>query len=148
MKYKKLNPTEKRVYEQAKKLTDEMGYILWDIEFLKEGAEWYLRVLIDSEEGITIEDCEKVTKPLDDWLDKEDFIKESYIFEVGSAGLGRELKTAEHLEWALNEQVEIKLIRPVDAEKIIIGELTAYTADTINNIPLDNISKIRIYENF
>ncbi|GHU54774.1 ribosome maturation factor RimP [Clostridia bacterium] len=149
MKRKKFNPTEKRVYEKAKELTDEFGYDLWDVEFVKEGAEKYLRVLIDKEDGISIEDCEKITKPLDKWLDAEDFISESYIFEVGSAGIDRDLRTEEHFEWAIGEQVQVKFIRPVNNEKEIIGILQSYNTDTIIidncEFKIENISRIRLW---
>jgi ribosome maturation factor RimP len=152
-----LNKTEKRVYEKAKQLTDEMGYVLWDVEFVKEGAEKYLRVLIDSENGITIDDCEKLTKPLNDWLDVEDFIAESYIFEVGSAGLVRELKNDEHLEWARGEDVEVKFIRPQELPnkekvKTYVGKLNDFGNEYIKiddvEFGTENISKIKTYLEF
>ena len=91
MKLKKFGATEKKVYDLIKPITDELGYYLWDVSYVKEGAMWYLRVFIDRDEGITIDDCEKVTEPVNKILDEADPIAQSYMLEVGSAGLEREL---------------------------------------------------------
>ena len=90
MKYKKFGATEQRVYDLIKPITDELGYYLWDVSYVKEGAMWYLRIFIDQDEGITIEDCEKVTEPVNQILDEKDPIPQQYMLEVGSAGLERE----------------------------------------------------------
>lgn len=146
MKYKKLSPLEHRVYQKAKELTDEFGYILWDVDFAREGSERYLRVLIDSEDGISISDCEKITKPLDKWLDEEDFIEESYIFEVGSAGLGRDLKTEEHLKHSIGKEIEIKLYSPDNGSKEVQGFLIDAQKEYIivdgKKYLIENIAKI------
>ena len=85
MKLKKYGNTEQKVYDLVKPITDELGYFIWDVSFVKEGALWYLRIFIDRDEGITINDCEIVTRPVSDMLDKEDPISQSYILEVCSA---------------------------------------------------------------
>ena len=98
MKFKKFGGTEQKVYDLIKPITDELGYYLWDVCYEKEGAMWYLRVFIDQDEGITIADCERANAPISDILDEKDPIAQSYMLEVGSAGLERELVKEEHFE--------------------------------------------------
>ena len=102
---------------------DEMGYYLWDIEFVKEGADKYLRITLDNEEGITIEDCEKFHRAIDPILDEADPISEAYILEVSSPGIERELKTAAHIEACEGWDVEVKLYAPVNGTKTFRGVL-------------------------
>lgn len=104
---------------------------IYDVEFVKEGSDFYLRAFIDKEGGVTIEDCELVSRAMNEKLDAEDFIKEAYIFEVSSPGLGRVLKKDRHLEYSLGEEVEIKLFEAVDAAKEYVGILKAYDKQTI-----------------
>jgi len=122
MKLKKFGGTEKKVYDLVKPVTDELEYYLWDICYVKEGAEWYLRIFIDRDEGITIQDCETVNAPVNKILDEADPIQQSYILEVGSAGLERELVREEHFEVCRGDKVRIRFIRNVDGEK----EISAY----------------------
>ena len=117
MKLKKFGATEKKVYDLIKPITDELGYYLWDVSYVKEGAMWYLRVFIDRDEGITIDDCEKVTEPVNKILDEADPIAQSYMLEVGSAGLERELLKEDHFEVCQGDKVRIRLIRSIDGEK-------------------------------
>ncbi|MGN0677008.1 MAG: ribosome maturation factor RimP [Ruminococcus sp.] len=131
MKFKKFGNTERKIYDLVKPITDELEYFLWDISFVKEGAVWYLRVFIDRDEGISIEDCETVTAPVSDMLDREDPIEQSYILEVGSAGLERELVREEHFEACIGDTVQVRLIRAVDGEKDIIGTLLSADRDKI-----------------
>ncbi len=91
MKMKKFGGTEKVVYDLVKPIADEQGYSIWDVSFEKEGAYWYLRVFIDHPDGIDIEDCEKMTRPVNAAVDAADPIAQAYVLEVGSAGLEREL---------------------------------------------------------
>ena len=90
MKLKAFGATEQRIYNAVKPIADEFGFQIWDVRFEKEGACWYLRIFIDQESGITIEDCEKMTEPVNKLLDEQDPISQNYILEVGSAGLERE----------------------------------------------------------
>jgi ribosome maturation factor RimP len=105
---------------------NEMGYYLWDVEFVKEGADKYLRITIDNEDGITIEDCEKFHRAIDPVLDEADPISESYILEVSSPGIERELKCAEHIEACEGWDVEIKLYAPKNGSKSFRGVLSGY----------------------
>ena len=101
----------------------EMGYYLWDVEFVKEGADKYLRITIDNEEGITIEDCEKFHRAIDPLLDEADPISEAYILEVSSPGIERELKTPQHIDACEGWDVEVKLYAAIDGAKSFRGVL-------------------------
>ena len=137
MKLKKLGNTETKVFQIAKPLADELGLDIWDVCFEKEGASWYLRVFIDKQDGVTIEDCENLTRPLNKLLDEDDFIKQSYIFEVGSAGLERELKSEEHFRKSVGEKVTVRLIRPFNNQKEFVGTLSDFDKDTLSIVSED-----------
>ncbi len=141
MKLKKFGNTEQRVYDLVKPITDELEYFLWDVQYVKEGALWYLRVFIDRDEGITIADCEEVTAPVNQILDETDPIKESYVLEVGSAGLERELLKEEHFEVCIGDRVRVHFIRQVDGEKEISAILTGYDKESITVTADDGTEK-------
>ena len=107
-------------------IVEEEGCTLWDVEYVKEAGSWYLRVFIDREGGVSIEDCERISRRLDPVLDEADPIPESYIFEVGSAGADRELKRPGDYEQFMGSEVELKLYRPVKGSKRYVGELSGY----------------------
>ncbi len=124
--------TVQRVFELVQPITDELGIFLWDVCFEKEGATWYLRVFIDRDEGISMDDCEAVTRPLNKKLDEEDFISQAYVLEVGSPGLARELKRPIHFEAYLGDRVKVRLIRPNEnGVKEFTGILKFYEKDSI-----------------
>ncbi|MGN0985526.1 MAG: ribosome maturation factor RimP [Candidatus Enterenecus sp.] len=110
----------------AAPIVEEAGCTLWDVEYVKEAGEWFLRVYIDREGGVDIDCCEAVSRPLSDKLDEADPIQGSYTFEVSSAGLDRALRKPEHFEKCLGEQVDVKLYRPVEGRKEYTGVLTGY----------------------
>lgn len=99
---------------------------IYDVEYVKEGRDWYLRAYIDKAGGVTIEDCEKVSRALSDALDREDFISDAYILEVSSPGLGRQLKKDRHFEKSLGDAVEVKLFEAMDGVKELEGVLRSY----------------------
>ena len=107
------------------------GCEIYDVEYVKEGSEWYLRAYIDKEGGVNIVDCENVSRAFSEKLDEEDFIQEAYILEVSSPGLGRALKKDRHLEKSIGEEVEIKTYKPIDKQKEFVGILKGYDKDTI-----------------
>ncbi|MBO6141753.1 MAG: ribosome maturation factor RimP [Ruminococcus sp.] len=120
------------VRELAQPICDELGLFLWDVRYEKEGSSYYLRVFIDSDEGISIEDCENVTRPLNKALDEADPIKEQYVLEVGSPGLGRELRRPEHFEACIGDALKVRLIRPMeDGRKEILVGLDSYDENKI-----------------
>lgn len=104
-------------------VVNELGYYLWDVEYVKEGSEWYLRITIDSEDGITIDDCETVHRAIDPIIDEHDPIENSYHLEVSSPGIERVLRTEEHIEAWAGEEVEAKLFAALDGKKSIRGKL-------------------------
>lgn len=114
------------VTELARPIVLENGLELWDVEYVSEGGQWYLRIYIDKEDGVSIDDCEKVSRALDPILDEKDPIPTSYIFEVSSAGLERTLKQPAHFQRFLGENVEVKLYKPLDGSKLYAGNLAAY----------------------
>lgn len=111
---KKGGNTVETVTEIVKPIVEDLGLTLWDVRFVKEGAEYYLRIFIDSENGITIDDCENVSRAVDLPLDEADPISQSYCLEVSSPGVERELKREEHFEQFLGSPVMVKMIRPVE----------------------------------
>lgn len=111
------------VRELAEPLAEELGLVLWDVEYVKEGTEWYLRITIDTDEGVTIDDCERMHRAIDPLLDEADPIENSYHLEVSSPGLERELKTDFHFATCTGELVEVRLFAPVDGIKIWKGVL-------------------------
>ncbi len=126
--YGKKPNTESLVREIIAPTVAELGYRLWDVRFQKEGTEHYLRITIDSENGIQLADCEKVSRAIDPLLDEADPIDCSYFLEVSSAGLGRPLTRAEHFDAVMGEQVRVHLIRAVNGERDFVGCLAGYDA--------------------
>jgi ribosome maturation factor RimP len=130
---------------------------LYDVEYVKEGGNWFLRIYIDKENGITVDDCELVSRALSDLLDKHDFIPDSYILEVSSPGLGRQLKREKHFEKSIGEEVEIKLYKALNKKKEFVGILTAFNQDkltieledsTLMEIPRTDIAIVRLTFDF
>lgn len=115
-------------------ITQGYGVEVYDVEYVKEGNDFYLRAYIDKPEGVNITDCENVSRALSDALDVEDYIPDAYILEVSSPGLGRTLKKDRHLEKSLGEAVEIKTYKPLDGHKEFLGILKAYDKDSVTII--------------
>ena len=115
-----------RVYDLIKETVEGCGVKLWDVRFLKEGASWYLRVFIDKEEGINIDDCTDVSHLIDPIIDEADPIKESYYLEVCSPGIERELIEDEHFAKFIGADVMVKLIRPIEKQKLLKGKLLSH----------------------
>ncbi len=143
--------TAETVREALGEKIEALGYRLWDVEFVKEASEWYLRFTIDSDEGITIEDCEKVHRFIDPLLDELDPIEQAYHLEVSSPGIEREIRTPEHFAACTGEKVEVRLFSPLDGKKSYSGELVSLedgiiTLDNegmIYKIPRDKASRIK-----
>ena len=112
-------------------IAEKYGVEIYDVEYVKEGSDWYLRAYIDKPDGVNINDCENVSRALSDALDAEDYIPDAYILEVSSPGLGRALKKDRHLEKSLGAEVEVKTYKPIDGQKEFAGILKAYDADTV-----------------
>ncbi|NLP34648.1 MAG: ribosome maturation factor RimP [Clostridiales bacterium] len=148
---------ERKTEKLLEPILEANPFELYDVEYVKEGSNWYLRVYIDKEGGITIDDCELVSRALSDALDKEDFIAEAYILEVSSPGLGRQLKKDKHFEKSIGEEVEIKLYKAIDKQKEWSGVLVSFDQDKLT-VDLDdgetmdfarqNIAKVRLKLDF
>lgn len=107
------------------------GVSVYDVEYVKEGSNYYLRAYIDKPGGVNIQDCENVSRALSDELDRQDFIPDAYILEVSSPGLGRALKKDRHLETAVGQEVEIRLYKPIDKCKEFSGILESFDPQSI-----------------
>lgn len=134
---------EQKTEEILQPIVDANGFELVDVEYVKEGGTWYLRAYIDKPGGITVDDCELVSRSANDILDEKDFIEDSYIFEVSSPGLGRPLKKDKDFARSIGEEVEIRTFRAINRQKEFIGLLDAYDKDTVT-IELENGEKMQI----
>ena len=128
--------TRKETYESRTEqfllpLLEEHQFELVDVEYVKEAGNWYLRAYIDKEGGITVDDCEAVSRRFSDILDEKDYIEDSYIFEVSSPGLGRPLKKEKDFKRNLGEEVEIRTYRAIDRQKEFVGILKSYDENTV-----------------
>lgn len=112
-------------------ILEEHQFELVDVEYVKEAGNWYLRAYIDKEGGITVDDCEVISRRLSDWLDKEDFIDDSYIMEVSSPGLGRPLKKDKDFERSLGDEVELRLFKARSKQKEFTGVLKSYDKESV-----------------
>ena len=108
------------------------GFELVDVEYVKEGGNWYLRAYIDKPGGITVDDCEVVSRAFSDILDEKDYIEDAYIFEVSSPGLGRPLKKEKDFARSIGKEVEIRTYRAIDKQKEFVGILKVYDAGTVS----------------
>ena len=133
------------------------GFELVDVEYVKEAGTWYLRAYIDKPGGITVDDCENVSRAFSDILDEKDYIEDSYIFEVSSPGLGRPLKKEKDFQKNLGEEVELRTFRAIDKQKEFAGILhafdketvtLAYEDDTTQTFERNNIALIRLALDF
>lgn len=122
---------EVKTEELLMPILDEFNFKLWDVEYVKEGAEYYLRAYIDKEGGITIDDCVDVSRKLSDKLDEDDFIDGEYILEVSSPGLGRTLKRDRDFENSIGRDVDLKLYKAIDKVKEFTGTLQSYDKEKI-----------------
>lgn len=141
---KKGGNTAAAVYEIAKPIADGLGLRIWDVSFEKEGAMWYLRVLIEKDGGVDMNDCEAMTRPLSKALDEADPIEQNYMLEVGSPGLGRQLKRPEHFEEFLECPVKIRYIRETDGVKEFIAVLKGYAKDSISVVTEEGEKEIAL----
>lgn len=140
--------TEK-VEALAKPVVEEAGCELWDVEYVREAGSWYLRVFIDKEGGVSIEDCERISRKLDPILDENDPIPYSYVFEVGSAGAERELKRPSDFERYMGSEIEVKLYQPYQGKKSFVGSLDAYEDGnvTVSSVLLkkEQIAQVKLH---
>ena len=122
---------ERKTEELLAPIAEANGVSIYDVEYVKEGSDYYLRAYIDKPEGVSIQDCENVSRALSDELDRVDPIPDAYILEVSSPGLGRALKKDKHLQAAVGMEVEIKLFKPVEGRREYSGILERFDAGSI-----------------
>ncbi|MBQ3890160.1 MAG: ribosome maturation factor RimP [Lachnospiraceae bacterium] len=122
---------EAKATEMLEPICRENGVEIYDVEYVQEAGEWYLRAYIDKEGGVTIDDCEAVSRAMSDALDANDFIEDAYYLEVSSPGLGRTLKKDTHLQKSIGETVELKTFKPIDKRKEFTGILKGFTQSSI-----------------
>ena len=135
---------------------NELGYELYDVEYVKEGKDYFLRIYIDSEKGISLEDCEKVSNSITEIIDKADYIKDQYFLEVSSTGVERVLKKDKHLKENIGTEVQIKLFKPYENKKTYDGILADFNEEYVEiqnsdeNIKIErkNISQIKTIYNW
>ncbi len=139
-----------RVERLVAPILESLGLFLWNIEFRREGPRWLLRIYIDRESGVTLDDCEAVSRDLGVALDVEDIIPHSYTLEVSSPGLDRTLSRPEHFKRFIGNRVKVKTVRPVDGEKVFRAEIAGIEHDIVRlrldsgaelDVPLENIAK-------
>ncbi|MBR0435538.1 MAG: ribosome maturation factor RimP [Lachnospiraceae bacterium] len=143
---------EMRAEALIEPIVSSKKFELVDVEYVKEGSDYYLRAYIDKEGGITIDDCELVSKAFEEKLDREDFIKDAYILEVSSPGLTRPLKKDKDFDRSIGKEIEIKTYKPINKIKAFEGTLKSYDNNTVTiesdgeliTIERDNISLIRL----
>jgi ribosome maturation factor RimP len=148
---------ERKTEEMLLPIIEANNFELVDVEYVKEGANWYLRAYIDKEGGITVDDCEVVSRALGELLDKNDYIDGAYILEVSSPGLGRPLKKERDFERSLGDEVEVRTYKAIDKQKEFVGILKAYDKDSVTlefedeteiNIARADIALIRLAFDF
>ena len=128
---------EQKTWDLLRPILEEKHLIPVDVEFVKEGSDYFLRIYIDRDGGVSIDDCEAVSRAIDPVLDEEDFIREAYILEVSSPGLGRKLKRPRDFEYAMGRMVEVRTYKAPEGmkEKEFTGKLTGFDGRTVSILP-------------
>lgn len=126
-----MSKIEERVEELVTKTVNDIGYSIYDVMYVKEGKDNYLRIFIDNETGISLDDCEKVNNAITDMLDEADIIKEQYFLEISSPGIERHIRKDKQLEEHIKKDIVVKLFKPIDKLKELTGELIKFDEETI-----------------
>jgi len=144
-----------RIEAEVEKIVEELlentALELVAVDYVKE-RDWYLRVFIDKEGGVDLDDCQDLSRKLEELLDAQDIIKTSYILEVSSPGLDRELKKPRDFQREMGKDIDVSLFAPLDGKKVVTGPLSAYDGETINvgdmAIPMDKVAKVNLHIDF
>ena len=144
-----------RIEAEEEKIVEELlentALELVAVDYVKE-RDWYLRVFIDKEGGVDLDDCQDLSRKLEELLDAQDLIKTSYILEVSSPGLDRELKKPRDFQREMGKDIDVSLFAPLDGKKVVTGPLSAYDGETINvgdmAIPMDKVAKVNLHIDF
>lgn len=144
-----MSKVTEKVEALARPVVEDEGCELWSVEYVREAGSWYLRVFIDKDGGVGIDDCERISRRLDPILDETDPIPDSYVFEVGSAGAERELKRPSDFEKFMGSEVEVKLYQPYEGKKSLVGKLEAYENGdiTVSSVELkkSQIAQVKLH---
>lgn len=144
-----MSKVTEKVEALARPIVEDEGCELWSVEYVREAGSWYLRVFIDKDGGVGIDDCERISRRLDPILDEADPIPDRYVFEVGSAGAERELKRPSDFEKFMGSEVEVKLYQPYEGKKSLVGKLEAYENGdiTISSVQLkkSQIAQVKLH---
>ena len=144
-----------RIEAEVEKIVEELlentALELVAVDYVKE-RDWYLRVFIDKDGGVDLDDCQDLSRKLEELLDAQDLIKTSYILEVSSPGLDRELKKPRDFQREMGKDIDVSLFAPLDGKKVVTGPLSAYDGETINvgdmAIPMDKVAKVNLHIDF
>lgn len=144
-----------RIEAEVEKIVEELlentALELVAVDYVKE-RDWYLRVFIDKEGGVDLDDCQDLSRKLEELFDAQDLIKTSYILEVSSPGLDRELKKPRDFQREMGKDIDVSLFAPLDGKKVVTGPLSAYDGETINvgdmAIPMDKVAKVNLHIDF
>lgn len=144
-----------RIDAEVEKIVEELlentALELVAVDYVKE-RDWYLRVFIDKEGGVDLDDCQDLSRKLEELLDAQDLIKTSYILEVSSPGLDRELKKPRDFQREMGKDIDVSLFAPLDGKKVVTGPLSAYDGEIINvgdmAIPMDKVAKVNLHIDF
>ena len=126
-----MSKIEEKVESLVSKTINDLGYSIYDIMYVKEGKDYYLRIFIDNEDGISLNDCEKVNDAITDMLDSANYIKDQYFLEISSPGIERNIRTDKHLQLNLNEEINLKLFKAIEKKKELEGILKKFDDETI-----------------
>ena len=126
-----MSKIEEKVESLVSKTINDLGYSIYDIMYVKEGKDYYLRIFIDNENGISLNDCEKVNDAITDMLDSANYIKGQYFLEISSPGIERNIRTDKHLQLNLNEEINVKLFKAIEKKKELEGILKKFDDETI-----------------
>ncbi len=145
-----------KVRPALEEVAAKLGYRVWDVVYVKEGADWYLRITIDRDEGVDIDGCEAVHRAIDPVLDELDPIQDAYYLQVESPGLERELRTPEHFIYCNGQKAVIKLYKPLEDQKMLVGnistedgkEITVTNGTSTVTLPIEAIAKANILFEF
>lgn len=144
-----MSKVTEKVEALARPVVEDEGCELWSVEYVREAGSWYLRVFIDKDGGVGIDDCERISRRLDPVLDEADPIPDSYVFEVGSAGAERELKRPSDFEKFMGSEVEVKLYQPYEGKKPLVGKLEGFDNGdiTVSSVELkkSQIAQVKLH---
>lgn len=144
-----MSKVTEKVEALARPVVEDEGCELWSVEYVREAGSWYLRVFIDKDGGVGIDDCERISRRLDPILDEADPIPDSYVFEVGSAGAERELKRPSDFEKFMGSEVEVKLYQSYEGKKSLVGKLEGYENGdiTVSSVELkkSQIAQVKLH---